>query len=408
MGFGHRVYRAEDPRARVLRRTAKELGAPRFEVAEALEKAALAELHARRPDRVLATNVEFWSAVVLDFAEVPAHMFTSMFTCARVAGWSAHILEQKKLQRLVRPSATLRRPGPRKPQRGRGLGRDPARRLSRVRRRAPSATPASGVPHAVRTRRRRRCEDQAGVAGRARIRPCVRAADASPAAPPGPPSPLRKDLDTVADAPTIRIPDELKPADGRFGCGPSQGPPGGGRPRSPTSRPATWAPRTGRRRSATRSPGCAAASPSSSPCPTGYEVVLGNGGTTAFWEVATFGLVRDRAQFASFGEFGAKFAKAVKDAPFLGEPTVRKAEPGSAPALVAEAGVDVYATPHNETSTGVAVPVSRVAGADEGALLLVDATSGAGRPGRRRRARPTSTTSPRRSASAPTAASGSR
>src|SRR5207253_10608442 len=106
MGFGHRVYRAEDPRARVLRRTARELGAPRFQVAEALEKAALEELHARRPDRVLATNVEFWSAVVLDFAEVPAHMFTSMFTCARVAGWSAHILEQHALGRLVRPSAT--------------------------------------------------------------------------------------------------------------------------------------------------------------------------------------------------------------------------------------------------------------------------------------------------------------
>jgi citrate synthase len=116
MGFGHRVYRAEDPRARVLRRTARELGAPRFEIAEALEKAALEELHSRRPDRVLATNVEFWSAVVLDFAEVPAHMFTSMFTCARVAGWSAHILEQKKLERLVRPSATYVGPGPRKPQ----------------------------------------------------------------------------------------------------------------------------------------------------------------------------------------------------------------------------------------------------------------------------------------------------
>ena len=116
MGFGHRVYRAEDPRARVLRRTAKELGAPRFEVAEALERAALAELHARKPDRVLATNVEFWSAVVLDFAEVPAHMFTSMFTCARVAGWSAHILEQKSLGRLVRPSATYVGAAPRKPQ----------------------------------------------------------------------------------------------------------------------------------------------------------------------------------------------------------------------------------------------------------------------------------------------------
>jgi citrate synthase len=105
MGFGHRVYRAEDPRARVLRRTARELGAPRYEVAEALEKAALAELHARRPDRVLATNVEFWSAVVLDFAQVPSHMFTSMFTCARTAGWAAHIMEQKQTGRLVRPSA---------------------------------------------------------------------------------------------------------------------------------------------------------------------------------------------------------------------------------------------------------------------------------------------------------------
>jgi citrate synthase len=105
MGFGHRVYRAEDPRARVLRRTARELGAPRYEVAEALEKAALAELHARRPDRVLATNVEFWSAVVLDFAQVPLHMFTSMFTCARTAGWAAHIMEQKHTGRLIRPSA---------------------------------------------------------------------------------------------------------------------------------------------------------------------------------------------------------------------------------------------------------------------------------------------------------------
>jgi citrate synthase len=105
MGFGHRVYRAEDPRARVLRRTAKELGAPRYEVALALEKAALAELRARRPDRVLETNVEFWAAIVLDFAEVPAHMFTSMFTCARTAGWAAHILEQKRTGRLVRPAA---------------------------------------------------------------------------------------------------------------------------------------------------------------------------------------------------------------------------------------------------------------------------------------------------------------
>jgi len=113
MGFGHRVYRAEDPRARVLRRTAHEIGAPRVEVAEALEQAALAELKARRPDRVLATNVEFWSAVVLDFAEVPPTLFTPMFTCARTAGWSAHILEQKREARLIRPTAKYVGPGPR-------------------------------------------------------------------------------------------------------------------------------------------------------------------------------------------------------------------------------------------------------------------------------------------------------
>ena len=114
MGFGHRVYRAEDPRARVLRRTAAELGAPRYEVAEALEKAALEELHERRPDRVLETNVEFWAAIVLDFAEVPPHMFTSMFTCARTGGWSAHILEQKRTGRLIRPSAQYVGPSERK------------------------------------------------------------------------------------------------------------------------------------------------------------------------------------------------------------------------------------------------------------------------------------------------------
>ncbi|MDA3022955.1 MAG: citrate synthase 2 [Actinomycetota bacterium] len=116
MGFGHRVYRAEDPRARVLRRTARDLGAPRYEVAVALEQAALYELRTRRPDRVLETNVEFWAAIVLDFAEVPAPLFTSMFTCARLAGWSAHILEQKKTGRLIRPSARYVGPAPRKPE----------------------------------------------------------------------------------------------------------------------------------------------------------------------------------------------------------------------------------------------------------------------------------------------------
>src|ERR1700736_2494476 len=113
MGFGHRVYRAEDPRARVLRKAARDLSAPRFEVAEALERAALDELHARRPDRVLATNVEFWSAVVLDLAEVPPELFTPMFTCARVAGWSAHILEQKREGKLIRPTAKYVGHGPR-------------------------------------------------------------------------------------------------------------------------------------------------------------------------------------------------------------------------------------------------------------------------------------------------------
>src|SRR4051794_1282562 len=113
MGFGHRVYRAEDPRARVLRRTAREIGSPRLEVAEGLEQAALKELHERKPDRVLATNVEFWSAVVLDTAEVPAELFTPMFTCARVAGWSAHILEQKREGRLIRPTAIYVGPQPR-------------------------------------------------------------------------------------------------------------------------------------------------------------------------------------------------------------------------------------------------------------------------------------------------------
>ena len=113
MGFGHRVYRAEDPRARVLRRTAKELGPARYEAAKALEDAALSELRERRPDRPIETNVEFWAAVILDFAEVPPHMMPAMFTCARTAGWAAHILEQKRTGRLVRPSARYVGPAPR-------------------------------------------------------------------------------------------------------------------------------------------------------------------------------------------------------------------------------------------------------------------------------------------------------
>jgi phosphoserine aminotransferase len=178
----------------------------------------------------------------------------------------------------------------------------------------------------------------------------------------------------VAD---IRIPDDIKPVDGRFGSGPSKVRPEGVAALNGVSRTylgTSHRQRTVKDQVARLRRGLA----EFFALPAGYEVVLSNGGTSAFWEVAAFGLVRDRAQFAEFGEFGAKFAKAVADAPFLGTPTVHSAPGGSAAYLSAEAGVDVYATVHNETSTGVAVPVRRVPGADDGALLLVDATSGGG------------------------------
>ena len=105
MGFGHRIYRAEDPRSRLLKRTAHELDAPNVDVAEELEQVALAALQERYPDRVLATNVEYYSAIVLDVAEIPPPLVPAMFACSRVAGWSAHILEQKRTGRLFRPSA---------------------------------------------------------------------------------------------------------------------------------------------------------------------------------------------------------------------------------------------------------------------------------------------------------------
>ena len=112
--------------------------------------------------------------------------------------------------------------------------------------------------------------------------------------------------------------------------------------------------------------------------PEGYEVILGVGGSTAFWDIASFGLVENKAQHLSFGEFGSKFASATNKAPFLAESSIIKSEPGTRPEAKAEAGVDVYAWPQNETSTGVAAPVRRVAGSDEGSLVLVDATSAAG------------------------------
>ncbi len=112
--------------------------------------------------------------------------------------------------------------------------------------------------------------------------------------------------------------------------------------------------------------------------PADYLVVLGNGGTTSFWETAAFGLITSRSQHLSFGEFSAKFATVTRAAPWLADPSVIKSEPGTHPSAVAEAGIDAYAFTHNETSTGVAMPIRRVTGADDGALVLVDATSAAG------------------------------
>ena len=113
MGFGHRIYRAEDPRSRILKRVARELNAPQVEVAEQLEEVALKALQEKSPDRVLATNVEYYSAIVLDVAEIPPPLAPAMFACSRVAGWSAHILEQKRTGRLFRPSAKYVGPAPR-------------------------------------------------------------------------------------------------------------------------------------------------------------------------------------------------------------------------------------------------------------------------------------------------------
>jgi len=175
----------------------------------------------------------------------------------------------------------------------------------------------------------------------------------------------------------IRIPADLLPADGRFGSGPSKV-----RKAQIDALSGVWQSYLGtsHRQKTVKSQVARLRSGLAQlfSLPEGYEVVLGNGGSTAFWDVAAFGLIRDRAQFLTFGEFGAKFASGVKAAPFLGEPTIIKADPGSAPVFAAEAGIDAYCTPHNETSTGVAIPPRRVAGADADALMIIDATSASG------------------------------
>ncbi|MGH3371463.1 MAG: phosphoserine transaminase, partial [Nocardioidaceae bacterium] len=175
----------------------------------------------------------------------------------------------------------------------------------------------------------------------------------------------------------IIIPDSIKPADGRFGAGPSKvrteavdALAATGTSLIGTShRQAPVRNLVGRVRDGVRD---------LFDLPEGHEVVLGNGGATAFWDIATFGLIREKSQHLSFGEFSSKFAKAAKQAPFLADPSVVESAPGSRPEPKAEAGVDVYAWAHNETSTAVMAPVRRVAGADTDALVLVDATSGAG------------------------------
>jgi phosphoserine aminotransferase len=176
---------------------------------------------------------------------------------------------------------------------------------------------------------------------------------------------------------TLSIPAELRPQDGRFGCGPSKVRPAqvellaslGGTVLGTSHRQAPVRNLVARVREGLTD---------LFSLPEGYEIILGNGGSTAFWDIAAFGLVRRRAQHLAFGEFSAKFAAVTQNAPFLGDSTIIKAEPGTVATPRAEAGVDVYAWAHNETSTGAMAPVKRVTGADDGALVLVDATSGAG------------------------------
>jgi phosphoserine aminotransferase len=183
-------------------------------------------------------------------------------------------------------------------------------------------------------------------------------------------------MDAMTSRPDIVIPGELKPADGRFGSGPSKV-----RPEALVALTTTGSSILGtshRQQPVKQLVGRVREGLTDLfSLPEGYEVVLGNGGTTAFWDIAVFNLIRERSQHLSFGEFSAKFAAAANAAPFLSASVV-KSEPGAHPLPRAEGGVDVYALTHNETSTGVAMPIRRVAGADADALVLVDATSAAG------------------------------
>ena len=181
----------------------------------------------------------------------------------------------------------------------------------------------------------------------------------------------------MTDTATVSIPTELLPQDGRFGCGPSKVRPAQIDYLASVGRTILG---TSHRQAPVRNlvgdvrHGLA----DLFSLPEGYEIILGNGGSTAFWDIAAFGLVRERAQHLAFGEFSTKFGSVTQKAPFLGDSTIIKGEPGTLPTTSAEAGIDVYAWAQNETSTGVMAPVKRVEGADEGALILVDATSGAG------------------------------
>jgi phosphoserine aminotransferase len=175
----------------------------------------------------------------------------------------------------------------------------------------------------------------------------------------------------------IQIPADIKPADGRFGAGPSKV-----RTEALDALAATGSSLLGTSHRQAPVKNLVGSVRDGIrelfSLPEGYEVILGNGGSTAFWDVATHGLIDSKSQHLTFGEFSSKFAKAAKQAPWLADPSVIASDPGTHPDPKAEAGVDVYAYTHNETSTGVAAPIKRVAGADPDSLVLVDATSGAG------------------------------